>query len=144
MNPHSRTRTTNCESEPRANGSICSGRLLSAGLGTTIGLFVGILWALFFGPVTDGPPAIGLSLIVYTTGFAFTGLVVGMIQILPVLTGTMFGFLSLSTWAFIVGPKDGWMGLWITIFGGSGLVWGALIGGIYWYVYRFIFTQQNG
>jgi len=143
MTPYSSSKTTKCENESRSNDSLHSGRLFSAGVGTTIGLFAGLLWTLLFGPMTDGPPSIELSLLVYTSGFAFTGFTVGVIRIFPVPFGTTIGFLSLSTWAIIVGPKDGWVGLWIMLFGGSGLVWGATIGGIYWYLYRFIFTQQH-
>ncbi len=85
----------------------------------------------------------GLSFLVYTTGFTFTGFVVGAIQRLPALVGTATGLLALSTWALIVGPKDGWMVLWVTIFGGSGLFWNVLIGCFFWIAHRLIANRAS-
>jgi hypothetical protein len=95
--------------------------------GITIGLVVGVAWAAF-GPLTDGPPSLWLSLAVYATGFAVTGGVVGAVGRFPELVGLSAGFLALTVLAVIVGPKDGWVVLWVLAFGGSGLLWGPVIG----------------
>src|SRR5262249_40033816 len=109
-------------------------RFVSAFIGAVIGLGVGIFWAITFGPLTDGPPSIKLSFLVYSTGFTITGLVVGAIRRLPLLVGIVTGSLVLSYWAIILGPKDAWGVLWVMVFGGSGLFWGFFIGCIYWLV----------
>ena len=109
-------------------------RFISALLGAGIGLAVGIFWTFVFGPVTDGPPSIGLSLLVYSTGFTTTGLAVGAIQRLPILVGIVTGTVVLSWWALAIGPQDSWMVLWLIVFGGSGLFWGGIIGCIFWII----------
>src|SRR5262245_43303634 len=76
--------------------------------GTTIGLVVGVAWTAVFGPLTDGPPSVWLSLVVYTTGFAITGAVIGTVGRFPELVGLSVGFFTLAVLAVIVGPKDGW------------------------------------
>ncbi|MFO7905587.1 MAG: hypothetical protein ACQESR_24460 [Planctomycetota bacterium] len=114
-----------------------------ASLGSGVGLCVGILWTMVFGPLTAGPPSMCLSFLVYTTSFTFTGFVVGTMQRLPLLVGAVTGFLTLLMWALIVGPKDGWMALWVIMFGGSGLFCGILIGCLFW-ITRRLASGPNG
>jgi hypothetical protein len=111
-------------------------------LGACIGLIVGIFWAMIFGPLTDGPPSIKLSFLIYTTSFAATGIIVGAFQRKPVLVGNIAGLLILSTWAVACnvgdsccgGPwsLDPWVVIWLIALGGSGLFWGGVIGTIFW------------
>jgi hypothetical protein len=96
--------------------------------GAMIGLVVAAGWTAVFGPLTEGPPSVWLSLVVYTIGFATTGTVVGAVGRFPELTGLSAGFLILAVLAVIVGPKDGWIVIWVVVFGGSGLLWGSVIG----------------
>jgi hypothetical protein len=109
-------------------GRLKRSRKVSALLGSCIGLSIGIIWTLIFGPLTDGPPSIRLSFLMYTTGFAATGFVVGIVQRSPVLVGAIAGSVIMSTWVYIVGPHDGWIVMWMIFIGGSGLVWGSVIG----------------
>lgn len=96
--------------------------------GATIGLVIGAAWTAVFGSLTDGPPSVWLALAVYALGFAATGAVVGAIGRFPELVGLSAGFLILAAFAVIIGPKDGWIAAWIFVFGGSGLLWGFVIG----------------
>lgn len=100
-------------------------------LGAAIGLSIGLGWSAIFGPATDGPPSLLLSFIVYSSGFTLTGVLVGFFEKVPPATGALLGLVILSVMAVIVGPKDGWIVLWLFAFGGSGLFWGFVIGAIY-------------
>ena len=108
-------------------------------IGAGIGLVVGAAWTAVFGPLTDGPPSVWLSLAVYTSGFGVTGALVGAVRRSPELVGLSAGFLTLAVLAVIVGPKDGWLMLWVLVFGGSGLIWGAVIG----VLFRFLGRRKS-
>jgi len=95
-----------------------------------IGAACGLFWTAVFGPFTAGPPSLMLSALVYTSGFALTGVAVGLAKSSALFVGPLSGMLILSAWAIIVGPRDGWLLLWLVIFGGSGLIWGFVIGGL--------------
>ena len=96
-----------------------------------LGLLVGLAWAAVFGPFTDGPPSLALSFVVYSSGLALTGFVVGWINRAPAGIGALAGVGILVVWAIVVGPKDGWIVIWLVAFGGSGLIWGTIIGCIW-------------
>jgi hypothetical protein len=108
-------------------------RWLSILRGVAVGLAVGVAWAVVIGPATDGPPSILHSLVIYTTGCAITGAIVGAVRRLPVTVGFTAGVLTLTAIAIIVGLWDGWIVLWVEILGGSGLLCGAVIGGVYYF-----------
>jgi hypothetical protein len=99
--------------------------------GATIGLLVAVVWTAFVGPLTDGPPSIALSFIVYAIGFTVTGALIGARQQRPELTGLEAGLAILFILALIVGPKDGWIVIWVSIFGLSGVICGPTIGMIF-------------
>lgn len=111
-------------------------------IGASIGLLAGVFWAAVIGPHTDGPPSLTLSFIVYSTGFALTGFVVAVSNRFSPIVGAIAGLGILSLWAIVVGPKDGWLVLWLIVFGGSGALWGALIG-LVWLVIRRQFAAQQ-
>ena len=96
-----------------------------------LGFVVGLAWAAIFGAFTDGPPSLTLSFIVYSTGFALTGFVVGWSNRAPAGIGALAGAGILVAWAVMFGPKDGWIIIWLVSFGGSGLIWGTIIGCIW-------------
>ena len=105
-------------------------RMLQAG---ALGAIVGGIWTVFLGPLTDGPPSVGLSLAMYVSGLAATGLLVGAVRGLPVLVG-LNAVLILGLLAPIVGPWDTWIVIWIAAFGGSGLVCGPIVGALYYWL----------
>jgi hypothetical protein len=108
-------------------------------IGATIGLTIGAAWTAVFGPLTDGPPSLWLSLAVYTIGFAVTGAVVDIVRRFPELVGLSSGSLTLAVLAVLVGPKNGWIVLWVFVFGGAGLLWGTILG----VLFRF-FRPRDG
>jgi hypothetical protein len=110
-------------------------------LGIAVGLVVGLAWTALFGPLTDGPPSLKLSLSVYTIGFSIAGAIVGAVRKFPEVVGLAAGSLTLSVVAVIVGPKDGWIVMWVMMFGGSGLLCGAVIGALYRLVKARTFTK---
>lgn len=120
----------------RTPGRPWNSRFTSVLRGGAAGMIVGSVWTALIGPLTDGPPSIGLSFVVYTTTLTCTGLVVGAVQRLPALIGLGMGWLTLSIAAIIVGPKDGWMLLWLMVFGGSGVICGPMVGGLFLFLRR--------
>ena len=106
-------------------------RMLPMLLGTGIGLGVGVVWTMIFGPVFDGPPSITLTALVSITGLSFTGFAVGLFPKNTFMIGSIAGGLSMSTLAFIVGPRDGWIVIWLFLYGGSGIFCGCIIAGVY-------------
>ena len=112
-------------------------RLISGLLGAGIGIVVGLLWSATFGPLTDGPPSLALSFLMYTTGYTITGFFVGLVRRLPALTGGIAGLVTLCIWVSVVGPDDlMWLPLWYLFEGGSGLVCGIMIGGLFYLAHR--------
>ena len=111
-------------------------RVPSIAVGGVIGLVVGSIWTAIVGPFTDGPPSIALSFAVYALSLTLTGVTVGAVQRVPALVGLGTGVFLLLCAAFIVGPSDGWIMIWLIIFGGSGFLCGPLIGGVYYMLYK--------
>lgn len=111
-------------------------RLWSGLRGLAIGLAVGAVWALAFGPSCDGPPSMALSFVTYTVGLGITGFAVGALRRFPSLVGALVGLLLLSAWAIFVaaGRCSYAIMFWIVGFGGSGLLWGGVTGVISWWV----------
>src|SRR5262249_6192142 len=95
---------------------------------TLVGGAVGVAWGLIFGPWTDGPPSLALSLLVYTSGFAVVGLVLGYVRRPSGSLGAKAGLLTPSAWALVVAPKDRWMSAWLIVLGGSGFMIGFVFG----------------
>lgn len=118
---------------PNANG-ICEHILIRPFVGAGIGAAFAIAWTAIIGPLTNGPPSISLSLAVYLLGFSFTGLIVGVVKVWPMFIGPCFGVVTLSAEALKVGPDDSWIVVWLIFFGGSGLVGGLAIGGLFSFV----------
>jgi hypothetical protein len=58
------------------------------------------------------------------------GALVGLKRRLPELWGAVGGLLAMSLVALVVGPKDGWMVLWLVFYGGSGAIGGLVTGAI--------------
>jgi hypothetical protein len=129
--------------EPNTVAKRIPPRVGSALLGGGIGLVVGVFWTIVFGPLTDGPPSIALSFVMYTTGFCVTGLAVGAIQRYSILVGALIGLLAMAAWTLIVGPRDGWITLWLMVFGISGIFWGAVIGFCFWVLRWWIAAQRK-
>lgn len=115
---------------------------LSVLRGIAVGLAVSVCWTALIGPLTDGPPSLMLSLTVYAIGFTITGAIVGAIRRVPGIVGFIAGSLTLTAIAIIVGPKDGWLLLWIMVFGGSGYLCGAVIGGL-WYALEQYYLRNS-
>src|SRR5262249_26041437 len=109
--------------------------------GIAVGLVVGLAWTVLIGPLTEGPPSLRLSLAVYTIGFSIVGAIVGAVRRFPEMVGFAAGLVTLTLLAVIVGPKDGWIILWVMVFGGSGLLCGAMIGLLYRLVRGRSFTE---
>ena len=70
----------------------------------------------------------------YSTGYTATGLVVGLIQRLPIFVGALFGLAIMTTWTLNVGPNDGWMGLWLLFEAAPGFLLGGVIGIVFYHV----------
>jgi hypothetical protein len=110
--------------------------LKAISLGGSIGMGVGFLWAILFGPSIDGPPSQNMSLIVFMTGFTATGTLVGLIKKYALFFGTFFGFLSMCIWAIVLLWNDPWVIIALIILGGSGLFCGSIIGAVFSYSVR--------
>lgn len=119
-----------------ANPRTQRSRLALAVRGAWIGLGVGVFWSVVLAPLTARPSSVVLAFLVYATGLAVTGFVVGLVRRVPPLVGALVGAASLCVWAFLVGPKDGWIGLWFLVLGGSGLLWGTVIGAVFWFLWQ--------
>lgn len=124
---------TDTEGEKNQLKRIGIQRLRSTLIGASIGFVLGSVWAALIGPITDGPPSLNLSLFIYTGAFTLTGAVVGAIQRLPGLIGPTVGTVIFSVLAIIIGPKDGWLMIWMMVFGFSGMIGGCVIGIVFYY-----------
>jgi hypothetical protein len=119
-------------------------RLWSMVLCAIIGLAVGIIWSYLLGPLTDELASRAFSFSLCTGGLTITGIVVGGIRRFPGCVGAIVGGLSLTIFTIIVGPKDGWIVLWIMILGTAGLLGGSIIGGIFcMFRRRFVDISRN-
>jgi hypothetical protein len=132
-----------------------SSRWSSVRRGAAIGLVSGVAWTALLGHRADGSPWVWPALVVYATGFAAAGAVVGAVRHFPELDGLCAGFLTVAVLAGIVAPDVDldlllrwnrpmtvreclgivvgvdWDLGWLVVFGGSGLLWGPVIGGLH-------------
>ena len=123
--------------------------------GVAIGLVVGVAWTACLGHVSDESGPRWESLVVFTIGFTITGAVVGAVREYPKLVGLGVGFLTLLLLEWKVKPDYGnfptflwlrhlelqeWLYVFtgfnwdpnrFVIFGGSGLLWGTILGAIH-------------
>jgi hypothetical protein len=125
------------------NGNPSRTRLFSVFIGATIGFLISACWTALIGPLTDGPPSIVLSFFVYALGLTAAGAVVGAVHRLPELVGLTAAFVALSSLALVVGPPDGWMVVWLIVFGGSGCLCGPVIGVLFRLVRPRVSPSRN-
>lgn len=111
-------------------------RLSLALRGAWIGLGVGIFWSVVLGPLTAALSSIALTFLLYGTGLALTGFVVGLVRRAAPLVGAIAGGASLCVWAFALRSEDGWIGLRLLVLGGSGMLWGCVIGAVFHLLYQ--------
>jgi hypothetical protein len=106
----------------KQNDSVDTGlkRLIGILLGSIIGLIIGAIWS----------PSDDLSFPIYAICFAITGAAVGAVGRSHELVGLAVGFITFSVLAVIVGPKDGWLIIWVVAFGAFGLISGTIVGAI--------------
>ena len=137
QNPHESPRSSQVTDEIRRDRSLLRTRLIEGIRCAVFGVVCGGVWTALFGAAEDGPASIPLAAVVYVSGFAITGFVVGFTR--RFASGPWTGVIVLATWAFAVGPKDPWVVLWLFMFGGSGLLWGFVIAS-FWR--RFLNEQE--
>ena len=110
-------------------------RWLSVFVGTVLGLVAGLASSLFFSEALEGVPPRGYVFLFFTSTFLFAGFAVGLLKVLPPLIGCVTGLIVMVVFVMVLGPKNGWIGLWVFLFGGSGMVGGSCIGIAYWLIW---------
>lgn len=140
VNPY---QSPQAELEPKPRFQSGMGRGDSTFTGACIGTGLGLVWTAVFSLLTNSQQAIGFSPLVFISGFTLTGTVIGLVQRLPMLIGPFVGTLVLTAWALAVGSSDGWIVIWVIMFGGSGLFWGFVIGLFFWLVHRAVLRDRK-
>jgi len=103
--------------------------------GAIIGFAVGLGWGLLLSQIAASHQSeVVAHMISFPIGLTITGIIVAIVDRLQILIGLLAGTFIMYIATGIVGPSDGWIGIWIILYGGSGVITGPIIGMIIWLI----------